>query len=163
MATLPAFMRRPEMPAGPRPAAVRTAVVRAERNPFHLRALPHEDVFFFCKKIDNSRLVREADPRAKSTCWRAIVAASAGLVFFTAVLGPNVANTLAGYQLERLRVEAQHLADERRSLELQEAELLSPERLDKLARGQNLVTPLSNQVVHLENRGEGKVAMVKQR
>ena len=150
------------MPAGPVPAAVRADVARFERNPFELRALPHEDVFFFCKKIDNSRLVREADPRAKGTCWTVIGAASVTLMFLTLVIGPNVANTVAGYKLEALRVEAQHLADERHGFELQEAELLSPERLDKLAQGQHLVTPAASQIVHLDNRGEGKVAMVKQ-
>ena len=150
------------MPARPRPAAVRKDAVRSERNPFQLRNLPHEDVFFFCKKIDNSRLVREADPRGKGT-WSVIGAASVTLAFLTLALIPNVANTVAGYKLEALRVEAQQLADERRSLELQEAERLSPERLDKWAQGQNLVTPASSQVIHLDNRGEGKVAMVKQR
>jgi hypothetical protein len=34
--------------------------------------------------------------------------------------------------------------------------------LDKLAQSQHLVTPSPDQVVHLENKGEGKVAMVKQ-
>ena len=39
------------------------AHARVERDPFQLRALPQEDVFFYCKKIDNSRLVREPDPQ----------------------------------------------------------------------------------------------------
>jgi hypothetical protein len=77
------------------------------------------------------------------------------------VLAPTVANTVQGYKLEALRGEAQKLAKERRTLELQEAELLSPERLDRLAQGQHLVTPSASQVVHLENKGD-KVAMVKQ-
>jgi hypothetical protein len=162
MATLPAFMKRTEMPAGPRSATVRTDAARFERDPFELRALPHEDVVFFCKKIDNSRLVREADPRAKGTAWTAIGAASVTLALLTLVIVPNVANTVAGYKLEALRSEASRLADERHGLELKEAELLSPERLDKLAQGQHLVTPGSSQIVHLDSRGEGKVAMVKQ-
>ena len=49
----------------------------------------------------------------------------------------------------------------RRVLELEEAELLSPDRLQKLAREQNLVTPAASQVVHLETKGDGTVAMVK--
>jgi hypothetical protein len=72
-----------------------------------------------------------------------------------------VANTVAGYKLESLRVESQKLADERRALELQEAQLLSPERLDRLAQDQHLVTPSPSQVVHLDNTGESKVAMVR--
>jgi hypothetical protein len=123
--------------------------------------LPHEDVFFFCKKIDNSRLVREADPRAGGACWTVIGAACLMLAFLTGVLAPNVANTVAGYKLEALRVEAQTLADEKRTLELQEAQLLSQEHLDKLAQGRNLVTPTADQVIHLENKGDSKVAMLK--
>ena len=83
------------------------------------------------------------------------------VALFGGVLAPRIANTVAGYKLEALRVEARDLAGERRTLELQEAQLVSPERLDKLAEGQNLVTPSASQLVHLENKGESKVAMVK--
>jgi hypothetical protein len=135
--------------------------VPGERDPFLLRALPHEDVFFFCKRIDNSRLVREPDPRGGGPCWSVIGTVCLTLALLIGALAPKVANTVSGYKLEALRVEAQNLADERRTLELEEAQLLSPERLDQLAQEQKLVTPLSSQVVHLENKGEGKVAMVK--
>ena len=70
MATMPAFMRRTEAPEGfkKRKAAAWQAPVRAERDEFELRALPQEDVFFYCKKIDNSRLVRDNDPKARGAC-----------------------------------------------------------------------------------------------
>jgi hypothetical protein len=158
-------MRRTEAPEGfkMREATARPASARAERDPFELRALPHEDVFFFCKKIDNSRLVRDADPKARGACWSAIGAACLAVALLTGVLAPSVASTLAGYKLESLRAEERRLIDERRTLELQEAELLSPERLEKLARNQNLVTPQSGQVVHLDgNKPDSSVAMVKQ-
>ncbi|MBZ5577778.1 MAG: hypothetical protein LAP40_14550 [Acidobacteriia bacterium] len=160
MATLPAFLRRMEAPAraesAPRPAAV-----RAERDAFQLRPLPQEDVFFYCKRIDNSRLVREADPRARGACWSAIGAACLALVLLAGVLAPSVAGTLAGYKLESLRAAERRLLTERRVLQLEEAELLRPDRLEKLAQGQNLVTPASGQVVHLEPRGDASVAMMK--
>jgi cell division protein FtsL len=132
-----------------------------ERDPFQLRALPQEDVFFHCKKIDNSRLVRQPDPQARGACWSAIGAACVLLAVMTSVLVPNVASTLAGYKLQALRVEEQQLQDEERALEVQEAELLSPERLEKLAQGQNLVAPLPGQVVRLNVKGDSAVAMVK--
>ena len=161
MATLPvAFFRKNETPESEGPT-VRLDAPKAERDGFQLRALPHEDVFFFCKKIDNSRLVREADPRAGSACWSVIGAACLGLALLTGVVAPSVANTVAGYKLEALRVEARGLADERRTLELEEAQRLSPERLDKLAQGQHLVPPTNNQITHLENKGENKVALLK--
>jgi hypothetical protein len=159
MATLPAFLRRTEAPAAPEAPAVRLDAPPAERD-YRLRPLPLDDLMIYCKKIDNSRLVREADPSAGGACWSVIGAACIMLAFLTGVLAPNVANTVAGYKLEALRVEAQTLAGERRTLELQEAQLLSPERLDRLAQGRNLVTPSASQVVHLENKADSKVAMV---
>jgi hypothetical protein len=134
---------------------------RVERDPFLLRTLPHEDVFFYCKKIDNSRLVREADPESRRACWSAIGAACLLLGLLTAALAPSAANTLAGYRIEALRAEAHRMADERRMLDLQQAELLSPERLEKLAQKQNLVTPSSAQVVRLDSHSDSAVAMVK--
>ncbi len=104
-----------------------------------------------------------ADPKARGACWSAIGAACLAVALLTGVAFPNVASTVAGYQLEHLRGEERRLIDERRNLELQEAELLSPERLEKLARNQNLVTPQSGQVVHLDaDKPDSSVAMVKQ-
>ena len=56
MATMPAFFRRIEAAGYPQRAeTMRTAVsVRAERDSVELRPFPMEDVFFYCKRIDNS-------------------------------------------------------------------------------------------------------------
>jgi len=43
--------------------------IRAQSDPFMLRALPNDDIYFYAKKIDNSRMVRQADPAARSECW----------------------------------------------------------------------------------------------
>jgi hypothetical protein len=161
MATMPQFFRRTATAAVAEAPVNRPESARTERDPFLLRTLPHEDVYFYCKKIDNSRLVREADPESRGKCWSAIGVACLALALLTGVLAPGAASTLAGYKIEVLRAEALRLADERRALELQQAELLSPQRLEKLARRQNLVTPLSSQVVHLDNHSDSAVAMVK--
>jgi len=155
---MPAFLRRTIAPAATEPAR-RPIAVRAERNPFELRALPQEDVFFYCKKIDNSRLEREHDPKAHGECWSAIGGAAVILALLSGVLAPSVASTLAGYKLEALRAEERQLLDEKRTLELQKAELLSPDRLERLAQQQDLITPANNQVVHLEQKADGAVAM----
>ena len=161
MATLPAFLlrwmeaTRPEADAEP-------AETRAQRDPYKLRALPQDDLFFFCKKIDNSRLVRAADPRARGACWSAVGAAGVLLVLLTGTLVPNLAGRLEGYKLEALKGEERRLLDERRTLELQEAELLSPDRLQQVAEKQNLVAPQAGQVVHLDgNQPDSAFALVK--
>jgi hypothetical protein len=137
-----------------RPAGLSHSV----RDPYQLRVLPCEDVFFYSKKIDNSRLVRQPDPRARGACWSAIGAAFLVLALLTGVLAPGAANTLAGYKLEALRAEERRLVDQRRVLELREAELVSPGRLEALARGQNLVIPAAGQTVRLELK-DGSLAM----
>lgn len=163
MATIPEFLTRQTLASiQATPERMYERMDRPERDLFQLRALPFEDVYFRAKKIDNSKLVREADPRAGGACWKVIGAACLMLALLGGVLAPSVANTVAGYKLESLRAESRKLADERRALDLQEAELLSPARLDRLAQGRHLVTPSASQVVHLDNTVESKVAMVRQ-
>ncbi|MGA7240866.1 MAG: hypothetical protein WBY44_34605 [Bryobacteraceae bacterium] len=125
-----------------------------------LRALPRENVFFYCKKIDNSRLVREADPKSATSCWSAIGGACVVMALLTGVLVPQLMGTLAGYKLEALRAEQRHLADERHNLEWKEAELLNMNRLEKLAKDQNLTAPMPGQVVRLNSK-DSSVALVR--
>jgi hypothetical protein len=79
--------------------------MRPVRDPFQLRALPHEHLFLFNKRIDNTRLVREADPKSRGACWSAIGAACVLAVLLTSAFAPSVATTIAGYKLEALRIE----------------------------------------------------------
>jgi hypothetical protein len=156
MATLAAFFRRTD-------AAIalegRTAL-RAAADPWELRELPNEDVYFFSKRIDNSRVVRQADPAARRECWTAIGALGIAAAILTALLAPSVGQVLTGYQLQALEAEHQRLLSEQRVLEVEEAALRSPARLDELARSRNLVQPSSSQIVHLNPTGGGAVAML---
>jgi hypothetical protein len=161
MATMPAFWKRtPAHASGQQPPTGPPDPLRAQRNPFLLRPLPQEGVYFHCKKIDNSRLVRETDPHTRGATWSVAGACLSLLAVLALAQIPNVLTTLEGYRLENLRTEERRYLDERRALELQEATLLSPERLEKLAQEQNLVTPSSRQVIHLDSRPDGAVAMV---
>ena len=160
MATMPTSLRRTGTLVNPEVAA-RPVAVRTEKNPHMLRALPNDDILFYCKKIDNSRLVREADPQGRGACWTAIGGACVLVALLTSAFVPTVATTLAGYKLEALRSEERRLAAEYRNLDLQEAVLLSPARLDKLAKDNHLVPPTSRQVVHLDAKGDATVAMVQ--
>lgn len=169
MATLPAFLRRNELPGMNVPqsmpgaySTVKNAVhaTARDRNPNQLRALPQENVFFYCKKIDNSRLVREADPKSATSCWSAIGVACVVMSLATGVLVPQLMGTLAGYKLEALRAEQRRLADERHNLEWREAELLNMNHLEKLAKDQNLTAPTPGQVVRLNGK-DSSVALVR--
>src|SRR5277367_1652189 len=68
--------------------------------PNRLRYFPNEDVYFFVKKIDNTRVVRESDPAARTTCWRVIGSCVSAAVLLIAVFLPSLYGLIAGYQLE---------------------------------------------------------------
>jgi hypothetical protein len=157
MATMPAFLRRP---ADPGPAPAPRMLQGRSAGEFDLRALPLDDVFFFCKRINNERLVREADPRASGRCWSAIAAASLMLMLLAGVASLRMMNTLAGYRIEELKGGQQQMADRVRALQLQESVLLNPENLQQVAKERGLGAPEPGQVVHLEPKGEGAMAAV---
>ncbi|MGB7761549.1 MAG: hypothetical protein WBL61_17085 [Bryobacteraceae bacterium] len=155
---MPAFLDRAN--AGAASAAARAA--RLDKGSVQLRPLPLDNVLFYSKKIDNSRLVRAADPHARGACWSAVGAASLLLALFAGTLTPTLAGRLEGYRLETLKGEERRLLDERRTLELQEAELLSPDRLQQMAEKQNLVPPKPGQVVRLDgNKPDSAFALAK--
>lgn len=133
--------------------------VRVSVESFALRAIPNEDIALYVKRIDNSQVVREADPQARSTAWRSIAIACTAAVLLIALLLPSAYGLLAGYQIERLKKENAELITVERSLEIEEAKLLSPKRLEELAKIQNLVDPAPDKVVYLEPKPDGAVAM----
>jgi hypothetical protein len=121
-------------------------------------AFANEDVYFYVKRIDNTRVVREADPQARGTCWKLIGTVGLAVVLLILVLLPSAYGLLAGYQIQSLRQDGQRLATEQASLELQEARLLSPARMEELARIQQFIDPPSAKVVYLDTK-TGSLAM----
>jgi len=147
MATLATFFRQNDAMAM---GAEQRNTVRAQLDAFQLRALPNDDIYFYSKKIDNSRVVRQADPGARGECWAAVGAAGVLLVLGASIIAPHVGAVLAGYKLEALKQERQSLVDRKRDLDVREAGLLSPARLNALARADSLTSPASDQVIHLD-------------
>ena len=133
------------------------AASRKVEDPFALRAFANEDIYFYVKDINNSRVVRANDPEARTECWKFIGSAGAAAVLLILVLLPSAYSLLAGYQIQTLKAEQQRPTTERSALELQEAKLLSPARLEELARTQLFVDPAPQKVVYLD--GKGSVAM----
>jgi hypothetical protein len=141
------FDRRFEEAAEPR--AARPAAGAASTR---VRAFANEDIYLFVKHIDNSGVVRQADPQARGTCWKLIGSAVAAVMLLIGVLLPSAYGLLAGYQIQALSQEEQRLKTEQASLELQEAQLVSPARMEELAREQQFIDPPSQQVVYLETK-----------
>lgn len=146
MATLAAIWKRSNSMAAVSDSGIR------ESDPYVLRGLPNDGVFFYSKKIDNSRLIRQADPGASDECWSAVGAGALLLMLGVSIVAPHVALVRAGYQLEKAKADRQTLLDQRRDLEVREAVLLSPSRLNNIAKERNLTSPMSSQVFHLDGQ-----------
>jgi hypothetical protein len=150
MATLATYLRHTERFSAASAQAVRMPAVDLQESTYLLRPLPNDAIYFYSKKIDNSRVVRQADPEARGECWGAVGAAGVLLMLGASIIAPHVGSVLAGYKLEALKQERQSLLDQKRDLEVKEAGLLSPERLNDLARVRSLGSPAADQVIHLD-------------
>jgi hypothetical protein len=125
-----------------------------------VRPFANEDILFYVKRIDNTGVVRASDPAARGICWKLIGSMVGAAVLLIGVLLPSAYGRMAGYQIESLRQESQRIAAEQASLELKEAELLSPARMEELAREQQFVDPAPQKVVYLDGQGQpGTLAM----
>jgi hypothetical protein len=134
----------------------RERMPRAE--PCRLRPVPNEDIYLYRKAIDNAGVVRLADPRVRARCWRMIAATTAGTMMLVAVLWPGVYGMLTGYQIETLKVQQQRLLAERSALELEEAQLLDPARLEEVAQSRQFINPLPDQIEYLSPQADGSLA-----
>lgn len=126
---------------------------------YRLRSLPNEDIFFYSKRMDNGRLVREADPKARGECWSTIGATCALAGVLMTALIPSVASITTGYQIQVLKQEHQRLLNDRRTLEVEEAKLSGVGRLGQLAKDHNMDSPKPGQVIQLDLTGEEAAAL----
>ena len=125
-----------------------------------VRSFANEDVLFYVKRIDNSRVMRQADPAARGRALKLAGSVFGAALLLIGVLLPSAYGLMAGYQIQTLRHEGDRLAAERASLELEESKLLSPARMEQLAREQQFVDPAPQKVVYLEGP-QGSLAMNK--
>jgi hypothetical protein len=118
-----------------------------------VRAFANEDIYFFVKRIDNSGVVRAADPQARGMAWKLIGSVGAAVVLLIGVLLPGAYSLLAGYQIQTLKTEQARLVNEQSSLEIEATQLLTPARMEQLARDQQFIDPPSQKVVYLDSKG----------
>ena len=133
------------------------AAVAISRSSFHRSARPAfrrqaaGSEIYYIKQIDNSRVVRVADPREKREflLW---------LLFGTMLFAAGLTYTLeqfamirCGYAIADLKGRRDDLMEANRKLRLEEASLRSPERIDSIAREKlGLQPPQEGQVVRME-------------
>ncbi len=151
--------RPQEAPGGVRVHAAIPGSGDLGANPYRVRPYPNEDVYFWVKRIDNSRVLRQSDPQARQACWRMVSIACLVLFLLAGAMLPKVHGRLAGYQIDAMAREREQLNSERQVLEAEEARLLSPARLEELARIQQFVDPAPERVIQLPPQADESVAM----
>lgn len=129
---------------------------------YRLRPLPNEDVYFFAKRIDNSRVVRQVDPHARARSWRILGGASVAATLLICMLLPSAYGLMAGYQVQTLQQENRRLAIEHARLELEEARLVSAEHLQSLADKHDMRSPKPESVVYLTPKNDTSLALNRQ-
>lgn len=159
MASMAALWRR--APAVTVAAAAAPPVVLQEEQPdYRLRPFPFEEVYWHHARINNSRLVRQPDARARRKCWQAVGASALAALLMILLSLPSVLGTIAGYRVHSLEQERARLQAERETLEVQEAALLSPQRLEQLAPEMQLRDPAPGQILVLNPKADGSLAKV---
>jgi len=115
------------------------------------RPLPLEEVCFFVKPIDNSRLVKVMDPHSK---WEILKMLGAGLFVFLLAFGyilPYLGILNSGYRMEDLKREHEELIERSRQLQVKEAGLRDLRRVDEVARTElGMTRPTRDQVVYAD-------------
>ena len=103
--------------------------------------------YFIAKRIDNSRLVKAADP-VRIREMRVFSAAVAVLFSLIMVYGLQHFYAIeSSYRVESEKQVLNKLREENRQLRLSEAQLSQPARIDQMARRLGLAEPLPGQVV----------------
>jgi cell division protein FtsL len=108
---------------------------------------------YFQKYIDNSHLVRVADPKRRREMMMVTGALALLLAVILVFCWQHYRSIEYGYRNEALRQQTEELLEARRHLQLEEEELRAPGRIEEIARQMGLQSPLAGQVIGVDNTG----------
>lgn len=105
---------------------------------------------YFAKNIDNSRVVRVADPKRTREMAMFLVAVCCLFALVMTYAWQHFSAIEYGYRIEALQSQKSGLVEINRALRLEDASLHDPGRIDQLARQMGLQTPTAGQVIMLD-------------
>lgn len=105
---------------------------------------------YFNKSIDNSRVVRVADPKRTREMAIFLAAVCCLFVLVMTYAWQHFSAIEYGYRIEALQAQKSGLVEINRALRLEDASLRDPGRIDQLARHMGLQTPTAGQVIMLD-------------
>ena len=161
MATLATYFRQPAaIFRGRSDQPIKQAVAAVEdADPFALTGLPNDDVYLYCKRIDNSRLVRQADTHVKSEFSAIAGVCGAALLIGGMMIAPGVAGIMDSYKIQELKREQAQLRIELRKVDVAEERMLNAPALDAIAPEHHLVRPGADQLIRLQPKNDHSFAM----
>lgn len=101
-------------------------------------ALPMEDICFYVKEVDNTRLRRKVDPADKSMMRNLVILGVFAVLFCLTSFGPVAAKRQSGYRLRSLNNQYQKLQVVNSQLKDRRAKLSNVHRVQGLARARGL-------------------------
>ena len=101
----------------------------------------------FVKRIDNSRLRREVDPRKQRECYRLLALLVLVFAFGFAYAWQHFQCLRLGYEIQALKDERAAMQQLNRQLRLEQASLADPQRIDTLAQGEGLTAATPRQLI----------------
>jgi cell division protein FtsL len=105
---------------------------------------------YFAKSIDNSRLVKVEDPRRSREMKQFGAALTVLFLLVMTFAWQHYKAIEYGYQIEGLKRQCAQLTETNTALELEEASLKNPERIDVWARAHGLQPPDAGQIIRME-------------
>lgn len=129
--------------AGDRNYHLFAAQLRAKRGP-----VPE---MYFAKNIDNSRLVKVADPQRVREIRIFMAAVCFFFVFAMIYTWQHFSAIEYGYRIEAAKQQRDALIEKNHELKLEEASLRDPHRIDQLARRMGLGAPQASQMQPLDH------------
>ena len=105
---------------------------------------------YFAKNIDNSRVVRVADPKRTREMAMFLVAVCCLFALVMTYAWQHFSAIEYGYRIEALQAQKTGLVEINRALRLEDASLRDPGRIDQLARQMGLQSPTAGQVIMLD-------------
>lgn len=112
---------------------------------------------YFAKRIDNSRVVRVADPKRRREMLSFGVTLAVFFLLVMVYLLQHLSAIEYGYRIEQLKAEQSSIVESNRELKLEEASLKDLERIDIEARKLGMIPPVAGQVQVIES-GNGDSA-----
>jgi len=131
-------------------AAAASAIQDAVSTPRRRPCWTGTPEIYFSKPIDNSRLVKVEDSQRSREMKQFSIALCCLFLLVMTFAWQHYKAIEYGYKIESMKVQRDGLVEMNRALQLEEASLRDPQRIDTLARQLGLQSPQAGQVIRMD-------------